>query len=143
MKVVLDTNVIVSGHISRRGTPARVYQLWEQRRFEALVTVAIMSEYADVLTRPSIQRLTRMSADDVRSTIDDLAKFAIVVDIESLLVGASVDPDDDIFLECALAGGADYIVSGDRHLLSLETFHGIPIVSPALFAAILDQLEEP
>jgi putative PIN family toxin of toxin-antitoxin system len=138
VKIVLDTNVIVSGHISRRGALGRVFDLWEQRWFDVLVTAAVLDEYADVLSRPSIQRHTGMSAEDVQATIDDIAEFTIHLDPEQVVIGPSVDPDDDVFLECALAGSADYIVSGDRHLLELGTFHGIPIVTPALFAAILD-----
>ena len=103
-----------------------------------LVSIAILNEYSDVLSRPSIQRHTTMSEEDVQALIGELSAFALYVEPEQDAVGTSVDPDDDIFLECALAGSADYIVSGDRHLLVLETFQGIPIVTPALFAEILD-----
>ena len=138
MKVVLDTNVIVSGHISPSGAPARIFEHWRQQRFDVLITDGILYEYADVFSRPSIQRHTGMSAADVQAMIDEIAGFGLSVESEQVAVGVSTDSDDDIFLECALAGSADFIVSGDRHLLVLETFHGIPIVTPALFAAILD-----
>jgi len=137
VKVVLDTNVIVSRHISARGAPARIFEHWQRRRFDIVITEAILDEYAEVFSRPSIQRHTGMLAADVQKMIDEIVEFGLNVEPEQDVVGTSVDPDDDIFLECALAGNADYIVSGDRHLLALEVFQGIPIVTPALFAAIL------
>lgn len=79
-----------------------------------------------------------MSVADVQAMIEEIAEFALSVESAQDATGTSPDPDDDVFLECALAGSADYIVSGDRHLLVPGTFHGIPIVTPALFAAILD-----
>lgn len=143
MKVVLDINVIVSRHMSRRSAPARIYDFWEQRRFDVLVTTAILNEYTDVFSRPSIQRRTGIPADGVGAVISEIAALAETVIPEQSVTGVSSDPDDDVFLECALAGGADYIVTGDRHLLDLGTFHGIPIVPPALFAAILEHEVEP
>ncbi len=53
----------------------------------------------------------------------------------------SRDPDDNEFLECALAGGADYIVSGDAHLLDIGQYDGIQLVTPAAFLVVLDQAQ--
>jgi uncharacterized protein len=143
VRVVLDTNVIVSRHISPRGAPARIYGYWQQRRFDVLVTTDILNEYADVFSRPSIQRRTGIPVGEVGIVIAEISHLAVAVIPERMAVGVSADPDDDMFLECALAGSADYIVTGDQHLLVLKTFHDIPIVSPALFAAILEHDVKP
>jgi uncharacterized protein len=137
VKVVLDTNIIVSRALSPSGTPAMIVESWLQGAFELLASNAILGEYRQTLALPRIQQRARIDSDAIRKVIDDIAGTASIVEPEQRIVGISSDPDDDIFLECALAGSADYIVSGDRHLLALEVFQGIPIVTPALFAAIL------
>ena len=138
MKIVLDTNVIVSRYMSRRGAPARLYERWEQGHFDVLVTDSILDEYADVFSRPGIQRRTGVVGDEVGILIAEIARNALVVEPEDAVTNVSADPDDDIFLECAVAGSADYIVSGDQHLLALGSFRGIAIVPPAMFVLILD-----
>lgn len=142
MKVVLDTNVVVSRFISRSGAPARIYEFWQQRRFDVLVTADILNEYEEVLSRPAIQRRTNLTGDDVIALIAEISSLAIAVAPKRFVFGVSRDPDDDVFLECALAGSADYIVTGDRHLLVLDSFHDTPIISPALFAAIHDLADQ-
>jgi uncharacterized protein len=142
VRAVLDTNVIVSRALSPTGTPAAIVERWLQGEYTLLVSDVILDEYRQTLALPRIQQRARISSDAISKFIDDVVSTASFVQPEQRIAGVSSDPDDDIFLECALAGGADYIVSGDRHLLSLETFHGIPIVSPSLFAAILDQPDE-
>lgn len=143
MRVVLDTNIIVSQAISPHGPSARIFASWQQRAFDLLVTGDVLNEYAQTLGRASIQRRSRMSDADVSAVIANLVRFATVVVPEHRIIGVSADPDDDIFLECALAGSADYIVSGDQHLLSLGDFRGIAIVPPAVFMLVLDDLKQP
>ncbi len=138
MRAVLDTNIIVSRVFSPSGTPATIIEGWLQGAFELLVSTAILDEYRQTLALPRVQQRARIDSDAITAVIDDIVRIASFVEPEQRIVGVSSDPDDDVFLECALAGSADYIVSGDRHLLVLERFHGIPIVAPALFAAILD-----
>ncbi len=83
-----------------------------------------------------------MTEDDVDGLINDLTAFATLVLPEYHVHGVSADPDDDTILECALAGGADYVVTGDRHLLDLGTFRGILIVPPAVFGALFELQDE-
>ena len=62
-----------------------------------------------------------------------IAEHALVVDAEPLVEGVAADPDDDVFLACALAGGARAIVSGDRHLKAVSGWRGILVLSPRRF----------
>jgi putative PIN family toxin of toxin-antitoxin system len=90
-----------------------------------------------VLHLPKISRVYGLSNQDIGDLISLLTSRATVVSGDMAVPRTARDPDDDHILACAKAGQADYIVTGDQDLLSLERFEGIPIVSPAAFAAIL------
>jgi len=143
VKAVLDTNIIVSRAIAPHGASATIVARWLEGAFELLVSPDILDEYRQTLARPGIQRRICMSAYAVSIAIADIARVATSVVPEQRVSGVSADPDDDVFLECALAGSAVYIVTGDQHLLSLGTFRGIAIVPPVVFVLILDDLNQP
>ena len=142
MKVVLDTNIVVSRTIAPHGASAAIVSRWLDGAFELLVSANILDEYRRTLAHPGLLRRMRIDAGVVGEMISDIAGLATVVAAEERVSGVSADPDDDIFLECAAAGSADYIVSGDQHLLALGDFRGIAIVPPAVFVAILDDMEQ-
>src|SRR3954451_5185906 len=116
MRVVIDTNVTTSRYLNPRGAPAELFGLWEQQVFELLVSEAILAEYERVLQYPKIRSRHRMTDDRIRQVIDDFREVAILVAPTETLDIIADDPTDNRFLECAVAGGAQYIVSGDRHL---------------------------
>ena len=126
-RVVLDTNVVVSSYWG--GKPKRIIELWMEGRFKLVVSPAILQEYQEVLERFSIQD------EDLEAFFALLTapRLAIVVRPDRHYDVIPEDPSDNIFLDCAVAGGADHIVSGDTHLLKLGTFTGIPILNPAAF----------
>lgn len=74
-----------------------------------------------------------MDEAEVQAEVGTLRYFAEFVDPEEDITAVADDPDDDIFLEAAVAGNVDYVVSGDQHLLDLESFRGIDIVDPRAF----------
>lgn len=78
-----------------------------------------------------------MDAADVQREVETARCYAAFVEPEESITSVEDDPDDDKFLEAAVAGTVDYIVSGDRHLLDLESFRGIEIVDPRTFYEIL------
>ena len=86
-----------------------------------------MHELADVLQRPKF----RMTEEEVERAIAAVAGIAELIEPTTNVSVVADDPDDDIFLALALDGRADLIVTGDRHLLDLKSFRGIPIVRPA------------
>ena len=137
-RAVIDTNVIVSGTISQGGSPRRILTGWRRREFEMVVSPEIVDEVARTLLLPRITRRYRVAAQDVAELSRLLTARAIVLTDISPIPPTARDPADDHILALARAGHVDYIVSGDQDLLTLDTFEGIPVVTPAAFAAILE-----
>jgi putative PIN family toxin of toxin-antitoxin system len=128
MRVVLDTNVLVSAALKRQSTPGIVAHTIEQSGglLKSLVTEQQLFE---VLARPYFATLID---DDTRAWLRKLMAAAELVDITERIVVCR-DPTDDKFLELAVNGRADLIVSGDADLLVLNPFRDIPVISPAAF----------
>jgi len=137
MIVVLDTNVIVSSLLSAHGSPAKIIGVWEDGQFEVAISPPLLEELERVLRYPRVQRYYK----DPRATLDvflnRLRRVAMVVEPQAALEVIEEDPADDRVLECAVAGRADCIVTGDAHLLSLKEYEGIVILKPADFVAFL------
>lgn len=143
MRVVIDTNVLVSRHLSPNGTPALVFALWEAGDFELVLSEAILAEYGRVLAYQHIQRRDGMSSNDIEQVVADFRSFATVVDPTEAIRAVVDDPSDDTFVEAAVAGRCGYVVSGDPHLLRLGEYRGIQMVTPAVFLAVLESLSDP
>ena len=139
MKIVVDTNVIVSRLMSPAGTPARVLRLWREAAFDLLVSSAILDEYQRVVHYPSVRVRIWLSDDGLAQFLAGFRRFGLFVEPDPLPLVVQADPTDDMFLACAVSGGADYVVSGDRHLLQVREYRGIPILSPAVFLAVLER----
>lgn len=140
LRVVIDTNVIVSGILSRKGAPVELLKAWRERRFLLLTSLAIVAEVRAVLQYPRIRKKYPLSNDDIEQTITLLEHDALLVKGEANVAGSVPDdPKDEMFLACALDGTADVIVSGDHHLIDLESYRDIPIMTPRQF---LDQLRQ-
>ena len=136
MKVVLDTNVVVSSFIAPASAPAKVLELVSEDQFEILVSEAILEEYASVLKYPRIQVRHRRSDVEVADIIAGLRTLATIVEPTRRLAVVKEDAEDNKFVECAVEGGAEFIVSGDKHLLALREYEGIQILSPAAFLTV-------
>ncbi len=137
LKVVLDTNVIVSGLTARSGHPCEALEAWRRGEVVLLISQAIVDEVVEVLRRPFFRGQRHVSETDVGRVKRALEMDAVVVSPKKRLKVVEDDPDDDRVLECALEGGADYLVSGDHHLLELGEYRSIRIVSPREFLAAL------
>jgi len=127
VRVVFDTNVYISAFIFRAGVPFRIWRRAVERRFVLLLSPAIMRETAKVLRRFQWQE------DEIVRYLKLLAKVAEIVVPTTAVAAVSEDETDNRILECAIAGNADLVVSGDRHLLRLKSFEGIGIVRPVDF----------
>ena len=141
MRVVLDVNVIVSAIISSGGSPGRVLEFWRQDKFDLVVSSAILEELERVIHYPKIQQKYRLSENYVKRILGLISSQSITVTPNQIITAIEKDPADNRYLECALAGNAAYIVTGDSHLLELKDFQGIVILPPAGFVALLE-LEE-
>jgi putative PIN family toxin of toxin-antitoxin system len=133
LKVVLDTQIILRGAAAPTSSiTAKIYDAWRAGRFTLLLSDTILAEIIAVLTRPEVLRKLRMTAVEAGALIALLRRRSELVN-PSVGVAGSRDPDDDKFLECAVGGAADYLVSGDADLLSLSAVRGIPIVDAPTF----------
>lgn len=137
MRVVLDTNVVVSALFSPRGGPAAILQAWREGRIEVVTSPDLLDELTRVLKRPASLKRLGWSASEVEVFLDGMRAQAVLAAPEGKLRIVAADPSDDRVLEAALAGGAGYIVTGDSHLLQLAQYEGIAVLSPARFMALL------
>lgn len=127
MRVVLDTNVLISG-IFWGGLPARLLRAWQDGEFEIVLSPAILDEYRRV-GREIGRRFPSIDLDPI---LDALAIGAHVVPDFDLPQQVCSDPDDDKFIAAAIAGRAGFLVSGDRALLQVVKYGGVQIVTPAV-----------
>lgn len=128
-KVVIDINLFVSGTISKKGNPARLLQLWYDRAFLVVISEQMVEEFGRVLRYSRIRNKYNFKNEEIEQAVGVIKKFAVVLSDTIELDVVKDDPDDNKVLACALAVKADYIVSGDNHLLNLGVFEGIPIVT--------------
>jgi uncharacterized protein len=128
MRIVLDTNVFVSAVLKANSLPFLVLR-WIDQHGGLLKSAATEREILNVLARPHIASVT------IPTFRDDLARKLATAELVTITerIASCRDPHDDKFLELAVSGRADMIVSGDADLLALNPFRGIPIVTPAMF----------
>ena len=132
-RVVLDTNVIVSG-IGWGGTPAAILDAVSDGQLVLVTSAPLLAELRRVLEYPRLAKVIQGGAQ-----LADLVAASGVVVAPTRTLTVVSDDDDNRVLEAAIEGAADYIVSGDTDLLDLGSFRGIPILTPAEFAAaVLD-----
>jgi len=135
IRAVLDTNVVVSA-VLFEGRASRLVPLWQQRRFLPVISSAVLEEYLQVLAYPKFE----LTAEEIQQVIDEFLPYAEVTSPKERVKVVRRDPADNKFLDCAVAGKAQYLVSGDQDLLSLRSFRGIPIVAVSEFLAIVEGL---
>ncbi len=127
MRVVLDTNVFVSSFFG--GNPRKIIDLWRERQLTLCISNAIVEEYLEVLTRMGLKDVT------LRAELLDLFRQSYSLSFLANPPALAVcrDADDDKFIACAVALKADVVVSGDKDLLTLKNYLGIPILNPREF----------
>ena len=127
MRVILDTNILISALITKGTPPDILYQAWLNGEIEVVMTSAQVAEVKDVLGRPRLKQFIRAEETDaIAENIDAYAD--VLTDFE--VVNISPDPNDNSILAAAIDGKVDLIVSGDRkHMLALGEVRGIPVVT--------------
>jgi putative PIN family toxin of toxin-antitoxin system len=130
VRIVLDTNVVMSA-LLWRGPPYRLLEAIRQHpRLQLYSSPVLLEELADVLTRPSAIKQLSAIGKAARDVLPDyIAAIELVEPAE--LPRVVRDPDDDHVLACALAAQAELIVTGDLDLLTLKAYQNVPIVSAA------------
>ena len=132
MRVVLDTNVLVSGLISGTGPPGRIVELIPRKLFVPCFDARILAEYREVLLRPRL----RIAPDAVEELLADLGEEGEIV-VGLPLPERLSHPADEPFLEVAMAARADFLVTGNLRHFPARLRQGVTVVSPREF---LDEL---
>lgn len=138
MRAVIDTNVLVSGLLSARSHPAKVVDGWLFGRYEPVVSPELVNEYRDVVLRDKFARLgSRAERLRVLEGLLDVSEVVYVEPVERICA-VQAGPRDDMVLACAITGAAEFIVTGDSHLLELGNYRGVRVVTAAEFVAALE-----
>ena len=138
MRIVLDTNVLVSGLLSPFGPPGEIVRMVSAGAIRLCVDARLLAEYEQVLLRPRFG----LDPDSVAALVDHIDVTSDKV--ASAPLGARLpDPDDEAFLEVAVASGADYLVTGNLAHFPTEACVGVSVVSPAVFVEAYRSAEDP
>ena len=129
MRAVLDTNVLISGVIST-GVAHDVVVAGFEGEYQIVASVATLSEFRQTLQKYPDK--FGMSDDAIKEEVETVRYFAEFVQPDESVTVVD-DPDDNKFLEAAIAGDVEYVVSGDSHLQDIEQYRGIEIVDPRSF----------
>lgn len=128
MKIILDTNVFISG-VFFAGPPYQIIKAWRDDILKLVISEEIFEEY---------RRVGKLLGEqfpmvDLQPILDLVRASAQIFSVKCLPESVTDDPDDDKFLACALACKSKMIVSGDKHLLKVNGFRGIKIIKPREF----------
>lgn len=130
MKVVVDTNVFVSSFLNPQGVPRRVIDLWKAGRVTLCLSTPIIAEYAEVLSRFGLAE-----GPELKELLDLFAArmHVIFTPKPPRIALVPEDPADEKVIECAIAADAEFLISGDKHLLTIGTHDSIVILTPVSF----------
>lgn len=140
MKLVLDTNTIISGFLWEGNESRLLEKIEKEKNINLFLTEDILEEITDVITRKEFVELlqkAKLTPEDILTKITSAAK--IIEPIEKVDV-IKEDPDDNKFLDCGISCGADYIISGDKHLLKVKECRGIPIIRTSKILEIISNI---
>jgi putative PIN family toxin of toxin-antitoxin system len=133
IRVVLDANQFISAVLVPVGHPAQILDAWRQGDVDILISPPILAEVRRVLLYPRLQRRHGWDEAQVEAFLEGVWTAAIPTPGTISVESVPDDPSDDKYLACALEGSAQYIITGDQHLLRLNPWRGIRIVPPAVF----------
>ncbi len=128
MKVVIDTNVFISG-VFFSGPPYKILEAWRDGKVQLVVSREILQEYQRVLGTLGQE----FPGVDASGILELLTVKSELTAAPALPEAVCVDPDDDKFLACALASKVKHIISGDKHLLKVSGYRGVEVVKPRKF----------
>ena len=138
IKAVIDTNLFVSGLFAEQGPISQLQNLWLDKKIDLAVSEEILLEAKKTLQKPYLHEMLFLYEGEEDEVIELIREKAHIVTQDRYKTDRiKDDPTDNKFLACALETKADYIVSGDNHLLSLKHYHGIQIVDAKTFVKIV------
>lgn len=134
MRIVIDTSTLISA-VLWNGLPHRLIELAEAGQVTLCATAETLQEFQEVLARPKFASKTRERATTVDEIVQSVLRLVALYPAVALAGLVKADADDDKFLACALVAQAEYLISSDAHLLDLESYAGIGIVTAREFLA--------
>lgn len=137
MRIVADTNIVVSGLLFG-GLPLRVLDAGKTGIVELCTSLALLTEFAEVIERPQFDRKFAETGISRRRMVSDYAEISTVISPTKLGGQVSRDHDDDEVIACALAADCEFIVTGDNDLLILKEYRGIKIATATEFLRELE-----
>lgn len=139
MRVVVDANVFVSALLSRKGSPGRVVTRLVEGGHTFLISQKTMTELRRIVQYPKIRKVLKLSDNEIEKFISSVELLAEEVDTTFVPSGLECrDPDDIEYLNVAVLGHAECVVSGDKDLLVLERVQDIPVLTPVQLLNRLD-----
>lgn len=138
LRAVLDANVMISALIQPKGASGRILTSFlENDSFELVVSPTILAEVRRSLTYPKVRKYIKTSDEDLDLWVTSIELIARPVEGSLRIQAVAADPDDNKYIEAAVEGLAQFVVTGDRHLLSLKSYENIRIVTPRVFLELL------
>jgi putative PIN family toxin of toxin-antitoxin system len=139
MRLVLDTNVLISAFLSPAGHPGQILQAWRQQQLELVVSQTLLHEYAEAIGYEKIRKRLGFSQAHIEEIVHSLKNSSVF--IEDIYTGLTItaDPDDNMLFSTALSGQAEFIISGDGKVQAVKVYQGIRVLSPAVFLSLLKQ----
>ncbi len=138
LRAVLDANVLISALIQPKGASGRILtSLLERSSFELVVSPTILTEVRHSLSYPKVRKYIKTSDEDLDLWIASIELIAQPVDGNLRIHAVAADPDDNKYIEAAVEGLAQFVVTGDKHLPSLNSYENIRIVTPRAFVDLL------
>ncbi len=131
MKIVLDSNVFLSGLASPQSTPGRIIAAWESHNFNIVTSEFQLAELARVMAYPKVRKFLKWDDAVIQTFIRQLCLRVEIIDIAAASVQVPADPDDSPILATLIVAQANFLVSGDKDLLALRDKY--PIETPAEF----------
>ncbi len=128
MRIVLDTNVFISG-IFFSGPPSQILKAWKNSNLQIVLSREILEKYQSV----AVSLADKFPTVDILPIIELVTIHGLFVDTKDFKASVCDDPDDDKFIECAIASNTKIIVSGDKHLLKVSGYQGITVFKPRNF----------
>ncbi len=138
-RAVVDANVVISGTIAPRGAPAAILNAWRADSFELIVCLAVLAETAEKLRLPRIRDKYQISEEAVVDLLAELSQAGIIVPDQAPINPPPPDPEDTMLFSAAVEATADFIVTGDKPLLSFAWGGPGKVISPRQFWLELQQ----
>ena len=126
-KIVIDTNNLISA-LGWKGNPRKLLEQVIEKKYDLFISIKILDELKRVMDYPKF----KFTDEQKNKFLQILSEISTIIETK-IKLNITEDPDDNMFIECALESGADYIISGDEHLKKIKQFKNIKIISVSDF----------